>query len=450
PLPQDDLQLLASLGAGGAEHLAALADHDSLLALPLHDDVGIDVDETVLALGHLLDPHGKRVRQLLPQPVEELLTHDLGHDLGLRLVGDHALRVVGRALLESADQTLEQLRDAVAGQGGHRIDLGERPLRRLHEVANDLRLRGLVHLVDRDNDIGFGLDEPIGDHPVTRADGCGGVDDEQDDVDLPEGPVDPLVEPVAELVLRLVETGCVDQDELEVLPGDYAADGVAGGLGAGRGYGDLGPDHLVDKCGLADVGPPDDGAETGSHWTPTAGSTETPTTATRRPCIRSTRNATVSRWKTSPTSGTRSARPSTRPPTVSHSSSGRSTPSTFSSSSTGVRASTSHPSSLGTIRFSTRSVSSEISPTSSSIRSSMVTRPTTSPYSSTTITWCWCCSRISLSRLEAYLVSGTNSTGRITSETDSGLLSVSPSVDSRSLTTTIPTTSPLVVTGIRE
>ena len=85
-------------------------------------------------------------------------------------------------------------------------------------------------------------------------------------------------------------------------------------------------------------------------------------------------------------------------------------------------------------RCSAESYSSVISPTISSIRSSMVTSPAVPPYSSTTSAM-WLRSRcMSRSRASARLESGTKFAGRMTSPTDAGpprprRAAVSPVVD---------------------
>jgi hypothetical protein len=62
-------------------------------------------------------------------------------------------------------------------------------------------------------------------------------------------------------------------------------------------------------------------------------------------------------------------------------------------------------------RLASTSSSSRISPTISSSRSSMVTRPAVPPYSSTTIAICTCLRWNSFSSSGTRLVSGTNVAG---------------------------------------
>src|SRR6516165_3724014 len=64
------------LAAGPAAHVlqprSPRADDDGLLAGPLHVELGVHVGEVVAAgpRPHLLDHHGDRVRQLVPDPVQ--------------------------------------------------------------------------------------------------------------------------------------------------------------------------------------------------------------------------------------------------------------------------------------------------------------------------------------------------------------------------------------------
>ncbi len=74
--------------------------------------------------------------QLLTQPIEELLPHDLGDHHRLGLIGDHAFRVVAGALGKPGYQFVEQCRHPLTGEGGNRENMGERPFRGLDELGN--------------------------------------------------------------------------------------------------------------------------------------------------------------------------------------------------------------------------------------------------------------------------------------------------------------------------
>ena len=73
--------------------------------------------------------------------LQHLLAHELGQHHVLGLVGEVLGREVERALGQQAGDELEQLRDALAGAGGDRVDLGVGQA----ELARDLqRLDGLA------------------------------------------------------------------------------------------------------------------------------------------------------------------------------------------------------------------------------------------------------------------------------------------------------------------
>src|ERR671935_943413 len=94
------LQLRPRPGADLAQHGAAAAEHDRLLAGPLHEQGRAD-HQQVLSVGvraHLVDQHRHRVGQLVADHGQGLLADQLGDQVLLGLVADVALRVQRPAL----------------------------------------------------------------------------------------------------------------------------------------------------------------------------------------------------------------------------------------------------------------------------------------------------------------------------------------------------------------
>src|SRR6478609_4423534 len=82
-LPEERLDTLAGVRADLAQPGAAASDDDGLLAGALDEDVDAHVEQRLvvgppLALHHLLDDDGERVRQLVAHALERSLAHELG------------------------------------------------------------------------------------------------------------------------------------------------------------------------------------------------------------------------------------------------------------------------------------------------------------------------------------------------------------------------------------
>ncbi len=199
------------------------------------------------------------MRQLLHRDPQQLLTHELGDEERLRLVGDDPAGVVlgpfGHARLELGDQRV----DAVAGEAGEwnvGVELAELGGRAGKLFADDAFVGqvGLAH----DQDLGgHHLLHEAGDEAVAGTDRRRGLDQQTDDVDLCQRGAGPVVGTFAEQRPRLVNAGRVEQHELRVGRRAHPAD-----LGARRlrtiGHdGDLLPDDPVHQRGLPDVGSPD-------------------------------------------------------------------------------------------------------------------------------------------------------------------------------------------------
>jgi hypothetical protein len=92
-----------------------------------------------------------------------------------------------------------------------------------------------------------------------------GLDHQQDDIDIGEAGRDAAVHQSVERVLvRHLEAGRIDEDELRIVGGEDAVDAMARGLRLFRGDADLGADQAVGQRGLADVGPADDSQVAGA------------------------------------------------------------------------------------------------------------------------------------------------------------------------------------------
>src|SRR5262249_31110995 len=71
---------------------------------------------------------------------------------------------------------------------------------------------------------------------------------------------------LVELAPRREDARRVDEDDLAFVLDDDGADPAAGGLHLVRHDGELAAGKLIEKCGLAGVGRPDDGAETAAGF----------------------------------------------------------------------------------------------------------------------------------------------------------------------------------------
>ena len=101
-------ELALELGAGRRADLldlaAARADQDPLLGLGLRPDVGVDLDDPVLAVGDLGDLDLDRVGQLVAGATQDLLADQLGEQDLARQVGPLLGREQERALRDELDQ----------------------------------------------------------------------------------------------------------------------------------------------------------------------------------------------------------------------------------------------------------------------------------------------------------------------------------------------------------
>ena len=124
--------------------------------------------------------------QLVVGDGEELLAHQLGHPERLGHVGDGVGRVPGGPLGQPVDTiSSTSSGDPLAGAGRHgevvrAVELLGGP----RQLAEHLVGRGEIDLVDHHDGVGG---HPLGDEPVARADGRGGVDHQAHHVDPADG-----------------------------------------------------------------------------------------------------------------------------------------------------------------------------------------------------------------------------------------------------------------------
>src|SRR5260370_807087 len=83
PGPEERLDLAPGPAADVLEPGALGPDDDGLLARPFHVHDGVHIGEpaAVRARSHVLDQHGDRMRQLVPDPLERGLPDQLGDEL---------------------------------------------------------------------------------------------------------------------------------------------------------------------------------------------------------------------------------------------------------------------------------------------------------------------------------------------------------------------------------
>src|SRR5665213_2476289 len=148
------LEQFLQLGAGALADtlylLAALADHDRLLAVAHDmDDLG-NLDAAVGEFLPAFGLDGRGIGQLLVQLQEDLLTRNLGGEQALRCVGHLLGRKQPGALRHHAGEIILQILDAVAQQRRQHEDAVEDALgvKRLGQGQQRLALH-LVDLVER-------------------------------------------------------------------------------------------------------------------------------------------------------------------------------------------------------------------------------------------------------------------------------------------------------------
>ena len=97
------------------QHRAAFADDDALVAVALDDDVGHNVDNSVVALFEFIDDDGDGVGNFVAQLEQNLLPDHLAGDVADVDVGDLVGWVEARACGQRGDDHAVQFIDASAG-----------------------------------------------------------------------------------------------------------------------------------------------------------------------------------------------------------------------------------------------------------------------------------------------------------------------------------------------
>ena len=220
----------------------------------------IQVDDAVVTLGEGGDLHSSTVGDLLFQAPQQLLTDDLCHYLALGLVGGDIIgeqeRRFNGVLLAFGHQCVH----AVAGAGGNGNDGIEMICLRIG--GNDLQQLILfysVDLIDHQDHGGALCTQLLQKHLLLGTYGGDGFYHQQGHIHVSDGVLHSVDHVVAQLGLRLVETGGIHKDELGVFLGDDAADTVTGGLGFIGHDGDLLAYQVIGQSGFAHVGTTGDG-----------------------------------------------------------------------------------------------------------------------------------------------------------------------------------------------
>jgi GNAT superfamily N-acetyltransferase len=268
PRAEQRLDLPARPGADLLEAGTLGPEHDRLLALALHVELGVHVEQVRVAgtRPHLLDDHGDGVRQFVAYPVKGGLAYQLGDHDGFRLIGELAVRVEGYSLRQVTGENVGELAEVVTGNRRDGNDV--RPVAQLadrQELFRRLlggclvRFRDDCHfrcLLDR-----FELVRHIA---IAGTDAVGRRHAEADDVHLGERGPHQAVQALAEQGARLVQPGRVHQDKLRVGPVHDAAYDPPGGLRTVAGDRHLRADEGVREGGLADVRPAGEAGKSGA------------------------------------------------------------------------------------------------------------------------------------------------------------------------------------------
>ena len=106
PRPEKALELLARLGADPLDHLTTPPDDDRLLGLMLDHDRAVQPEDALFTrFLELVDHDRRREGDLGARVAEQLLTHDLGSEDALRLIGQVVLRVERRSPLRGSPES---------------------------------------------------------------------------------------------------------------------------------------------------------------------------------------------------------------------------------------------------------------------------------------------------------------------------------------------------------
>ena len=216
----------------------------------------------------LLGDHRDGVRQLVAGDPQQLLAHQLGHEEGLGLVGDHTARVVLRPLGQPGLELADERVDALAGEAGERhvgVERRRAPPRRRPDAPPPSACSEMSTLFTTRI---FGVSTSARSPAMKRSPGpirAVASTSMQTTSTSPSVERARCVGALAEQRARPVDARRVEQDDLRRRGGAHAPDLGAGGLRAVGDDRDLGAHELVHQRGLADVRPAHEGHEAGTE-----------------------------------------------------------------------------------------------------------------------------------------------------------------------------------------
>src|SRR5512138_662578 len=121
---EETLQVLAGGGGHLLQALAALAEDDRLLAVPLDEDSGLDPPQLALLL-EAVDGNLAAIGQLLAERLEQLFAQHLGGEEALVAIGELILGIGGGARGQRLGHDPQELRQVPAGARADRHHGGE-------------------------------------------------------------------------------------------------------------------------------------------------------------------------------------------------------------------------------------------------------------------------------------------------------------------------------------
>src|SRR5487761_2116954 len=246
-------QLRASGGSRSLQHRAAVSDHDAFLRVALDEDLYADIGPLPLD-----DATRDGVRELFSRNSEQLFTNELRDELRVWRVTNDIRAIKARADRQPTHEIRHECLDTLPGTSRDREELrvieAELVLCVL-QLFEDRLLVDRVELVHDDDGV---LRQACRDEAIAWTDRGRRLDDQDVDVDVGDRRGGGLIQPSAELGARAVHAGRIDEDDLEVLTVQHAANRGPRGVRIPRRDGDLLAENLIQQRGLADVRPTDD------------------------------------------------------------------------------------------------------------------------------------------------------------------------------------------------
>ena len=206
------------------------------------------------ALLHGLDLHGNPVGNFFLQASERLLTDDLRSDAALCLVRDRLLIIVHRAFRKMRKDRFKHAVYIDAAKRTDRDDLFERIQLPVHfHVLRELRSVDRIHLVHHKDHRLPGKFQSGCDELLPGPAEGGRLDQPQDHIHLGKCLQSHVIHVFAQLVLRLVNTRCIQKHDLSLFTGVDRTDLAAGRLRFAAGDCYLLTDQMIHEGGLADI-----------------------------------------------------------------------------------------------------------------------------------------------------------------------------------------------------